>query len=163
MGQNTYGGSTQISRLARINYITQTSHDLLFRNLSIQPVNLQHIHIIEPQALQTPIHCLEDVLSVQAHLVDLLSIIHALLHGLHTCSDIIDIEEDLCHNDDLGSRDVVFFKKRADDTFRLAVGVGVRDVKGVDSLIVGVLHDRECFFQGNHPRLPGGVAVRHAS
>lgn len=104
---------------------------------------------------------MEDVLAAQAHLVHQLAIIHARRPRIIIHNRV----EDLAQDHDLLARDVELLKRLAADDLRLAVGVGVGGVPGVDAGVVGGLDDLEGVLLAKGPGggLPGWGSEGHAA
>ena len=118
---------------------------------------------ISPQASNTGVHSVHDVLPRQPDLIHLHIVVPPLTGRIDRPSCRIDVMEDLGHDDDLAARDAVLSEEGAEDLLGAAVGIRVGDVEGVDAGVVGVLEDGEGLFLVQDPGLPVLVAVGHAA
>ena len=118
---------------------------------------------ISPQACDTGVHSIHDVLLQQPHLIHLHIVVPSLTGRIDRSSRRVDVMKDLGHDDYLAAGDVVLSQKGAKDFFGAAVRICVGDVEGVDAGIVCVLEDGEGFFLVQDQGLPVPGAVRHAA
>lgn len=146
-------------------------------------MDLQHIDV-GAQALNASVHRVEDVLAGQAHAVDKFAVVACRCRNGRKPTPVIHAEVTLGQDDDAVARDVVLLQSLAENRFRSAVGVDIRlpepdqyvaftlfklslcsthRVPGVDTLLVGMLDQRQGFLFIQDPVLPLLATIGHGT
>lgn len=86
---STHAAGANVPSLARFDYIVQRAHDLFLRHRLVKTVNLEHVHVFDPQTLQTTIDGVEDVLSGKAVLIDRVWVVLVFVLPLHDAEEAL--------------------------------------------------------------------------
>lgn len=120
----TYRACTDVSNFSTFNDIVQCPHNFGPGRLAIQSVDLQDINVCA-ETCHACIHGIEDVLSGQAYLIDIPSVIGALGPNPWLIATRIDTKVAFAQDNDLGTRYVIFPQGFSDDFFGATIRVYV--------------------------------------